>query len=97
VETIARIRREHREGKTIKEIARDLRLSRNTVRKAVRASDADCRYERKQQPRPKTGPFSHRLEEFLEQNEGLCAMPSMHQIQPSVDGDAMKSSKRSSG
>ena len=29
VETIAKIRREHREGKPIKEIARDLRLSRN--------------------------------------------------------------------
>lgn len=35
VETITRIRREHRDGKPIKAIARDLRLSRNTVRKAV--------------------------------------------------------------
>jgi hypothetical protein len=34
VETIARIRREHFiKGKTIKEIARDLKVSRNTVRK----------------------------------------------------------------
>jgi len=33
VETIARIRREHFvKGKTIKEIARDLKVSRNTVR-----------------------------------------------------------------
>ncbi|WP_176590058.1 hypothetical protein [Sphingobium sp. EM0848] len=30
VETIAKIRREHRDGKPIKEIARDLRLSRNS-------------------------------------------------------------------
>ena len=37
VETIAKIRREHREGKPIKEIARDLRLSRNTVRNHVAA------------------------------------------------------------
>jgi DNA-binding CsgD family transcriptional regulator len=34
VETIGRIRREYFvQGKSIKEIARDLRLSRNTVRK----------------------------------------------------------------
>jgi len=36
VETIARIRREHFiKGKTIKEIARDLKVSRNTVRKVL--------------------------------------------------------------
>ena len=36
VETIARIRREHFiKGKTIKEIARDLKVSRNTVRKVA--------------------------------------------------------------
>jgi predicted transcriptional regulator len=36
VETIARIRREHFiKGKTIKEIARDLKISRNTVRKVL--------------------------------------------------------------
>ena len=71
VETITRIRREHRDGKPIKAIARDLRLSRNTVRKAIRAPDADASYERKEQYRPQTGPFSTRLEELLEENEGL--------------------------
>ena len=36
VETIGRIRREHFvQGKTIREIARDLKLSRNTVRKVL--------------------------------------------------------------
>jgi DNA-binding transcriptional regulator LsrR (DeoR family) len=36
VETIARIRREHFiKGKTIKEIARDLKVSRNKVRKSA--------------------------------------------------------------
>ena len=40
VETIARIRREHFiKGKTIKEIARDLRVSRNTVRKVLRSGE----------------------------------------------------------
>jgi excisionase family DNA binding protein len=38
VETIARIRREYfLQGKTIREIARDLHISRNTVRKVVRS------------------------------------------------------------
>ena len=38
VETIARIRRERFiKGKTIREIARDLKVSRNTVRKVLRS------------------------------------------------------------
>ena len=38
VETIGRIRREHLgKGKSIKEVARSLRLSRNTVRRIVRS------------------------------------------------------------
>ena len=38
VETIGRIRREHlQKGKSIKEIARDLKISRNTVRKILRS------------------------------------------------------------
>jgi predicted transcriptional regulator len=40
VETIGRIRREHfLKGKTIKEIARDLKVSRNTVRKVLRSGE----------------------------------------------------------
>ena len=45
VETIGRIRREFFvKGKTIKEIARDLRLSRNTVRKVVRSQATSFEY-----------------------------------------------------
>ena len=56
VETIARIRREHFiKGKTIKEIARDLRVSRNTVRKVLRSGETSFEYEREVQPRPKLG------------------------------------------
>jgi predicted transcriptional regulator len=44
VETIARIRREHFvKGKTIKEIARDLGVSRNTVRKVLRSGETKRR------------------------------------------------------
>ena len=53
VETIARIRREHFiKGKTIKEIARDLKVSRNTVRKVLRSGETSFEYERVVQPRP---------------------------------------------
>ena len=47
VETIARIRREHLDrGKSIRRIARELKLSRNTVRKAIRGDVAAFSYER---------------------------------------------------
>jgi len=47
VETIGRIRREHFiKGKTIREIARDLKVSRNTVRKVLRSGETFFEYER---------------------------------------------------
>ncbi len=52
VETIGRIRREFFvQGRTIKEIARDLRVSRNTVRRIVRTGRTEAQYERDTQPR----------------------------------------------
>ena len=48
VETTARVRREHLgKGVPTKQIARELRLSRNTVRKVVRSDEASFRYERR--------------------------------------------------
>src|SRR5204863_5190010 len=56
VETIGRIRREYRiKGKSIKEIARDLKMSRNTVRKVLRSGATSFEYIRVVQPRPKLG------------------------------------------
>ena len=52
VETIGRVRREHFvKGKTIKEIARDLKISRNTVRKILRSEETSFSYDREVQPR----------------------------------------------
>src|ERR1700678_437243 len=66
VETIARIRREHFiKGKTIKEIARDLRVSRNTVRKVLRSGETSFEYERVVQPRPKMGRWAAELDGLL--------------------------------
>jgi transposase len=69
VETIGRIRREHfLKGKTIKEIARDLRVSRNTVRKVLRSGATSAEYERDVQPRPKLGRLTAELDDLLEGN-----------------------------
>ena len=57
LETVVRVRREHAEGKSIKAIARDLRLSRKVVRKAIRAPEAEFTYRRAVQPLPRIGPF----------------------------------------
>jgi transposase len=69
VETVGRIRREHFvRGKSIKEIARDLRLSRNTVRKILRSGETAFAYEREVQPQPKLGRWTSDLDRMLAAN-----------------------------
>ena len=71
VETIGRIRREHLvKGKSIKEIARDLRISRNTVRKILRSGETSFSYEREVQPRPRLGLWKAELDRMLTANVG---------------------------
>ena len=69
METIGRIRREHFiKGKTIREIARDLKVSRNTVRKILRSGETAFEYERNVQPRPKLGRWTAELDDLLSGN-----------------------------
>ena len=69
METIARIRREHlSRGKSIKEIARDLKISRNTVRKILRSGETSFSYEREIQPRPKLGRWKAEIDWMLIKN-----------------------------
>jgi len=71
VETIGRIRRAHFvEGRSIKEIARALKLSRNTVRKVLRSGETSFSYEREVQPRRKLGAWQEALDELLSANRG---------------------------
>src|SRR5213592_4276086 len=78
VETIARIRREHFiKGKTIKEIARDLKVSRNTVRKVLRSGETSFEYERSVQPRPKLGRWAADLDDLL---AGNATKPAREQL-----------------
>ena len=70
VETVARIRREFFvKGKSIKEIVRDLGVSRNTVRKVLRSGETAFTYERSVQPLPKLGPWASDLNRLLEAND----------------------------
>src|ERR1700760_544637 len=74
VETVARIRREHFvKGKTIKEIARARKVSRNTVRKVLRSGETSFEYERGVQPRPKLGRWASELDGLLAANAGKSA------------------------
>ncbi len=56
VETIRKIRCfHHRDGKSIRQIARDLHLSRNTVKQAPRSEATEFTHQRSVQPMPKLG------------------------------------------
>jgi transposase len=69
VETIRKVRQaHHRDGKGIREIARLLNLSRNTVRSIIRSGIIDQKYERSEQPRPKLGLFVERLSGWLKED-----------------------------
>ena len=74
VETIGRIRREHLvKGKSIKEIARNLKISRNTVRKILRSGETSFSYEREVQPRPRLCRWKAELDRMLTANAGNTA------------------------
>ena len=74
VETVGRIRREQFvKGKAIRRIARDLKLSRNTVRKVLRSGETTLGYGRTAQPRPKLGPWVSVLDELLVSNAAKSA------------------------
>ena len=72
--TIARIRREFfTRGRSIKDIVRDLHVSRNTVRKVIRSGATAFAYEREVQPLPKLGPWREDLDRMLTTNAGRSA------------------------
>ena len=74
VDTTARIRREFFvRGKTIKEIVRELHVSRNTVRKVLRSGATEFTYQREVQPLPKLGRWKAELDRLLAANEAKPA------------------------
>src|SRR6202521_6180570 len=78
VETIGRIRRERFvNGKTIRQIAPDLRVSRNTVRKVLRSGETSFEYDREVQPLPKLGTWTADLDEL---NAGTATKDAREQL-----------------
>src|SRR6516162_1664602 len=74
VETIAKIRRAYFvQGKPIKAISRELRVSRKVIRKVLRTGATRFEYERSVQPRPKIGPWQEELDRQLLANESKPA------------------------
>ena len=69
VETIGKIRRAYFvQGKPIKAICRELKVSRKVVRKVLRSGATSFEYEREVQPLPKIGPWKADLERILSAN-----------------------------
>ena len=69
VETIGKIRRAYFvQGKPIKAICRELKVSRKVVRKVLRSGATSFEYEREVQPLPKIGPWKADLERILVAN-----------------------------
>jgi transposase len=69
VEAIAKIRRGYFvQGKAIKAISRELKVSRKVVRKVIRSGETAFVYERTVQPQPKLGPWREELERLLAAN-----------------------------
>ena len=69
VETIAKIRRLSLvQGKSIKAICRELKISRKVVRKVLRSGETEFRYERKHQPYPRMGAWREELDRLLSAN-----------------------------
>ena len=69
VETIAKIRRLSLvQGKSIKAICRELKISRKVVRKVLRSDETEFRYERKHQPYPRMGAWREKLDGLLSAN-----------------------------
>ena len=65
METITKIRRLRLvKGQSISAIARDLNLSRNTVKKYLNTTDLPS-YQRQRQPRPQLGQWQQRLSDWL--------------------------------
>lgn len=70
VDTIGKVRRAYFvQKRSIKSIARELNLARNTVRSIVRTeTETERRYERREQPMPQLGAFVGALEAMLKAN-----------------------------
>ena len=72
METQAKIRLlSHVKKHSISQISRELRLSRNTVKRALREVKIGRKYQRDNQPTPKLGDYKIQLEAWLTEDRNL--------------------------
>jgi transposase len=70
VETIRKVRLAyHRDAKSIRGIAKEFHMSRNTVKRVLRSGETEFHYERKTQPRPKLQGYFESLAARLKEDE----------------------------
>src|SRR5208283_2279077 len=70
VETIRKVRcAYYRDKKSIRQIARDFRMSRTTVRKVIRSDETEFTYDQKDQPMPKLAQYADLLSGYLEDDD----------------------------
>jgi transposase len=70
VETIRKVRLAyHRDAKSIRRIAKEFHMSRNTVKRVLRSGETEFHYERKSQPRPKLEGYIESLVAKLKEDE----------------------------
>ena len=71
METILKIRVSHRKGDSVRKISKDLRLSRNTVRKFLKIEEVEVpRYKKESPNYAKLGPYLKKIEELVIENMG---------------------------
>ncbi|HSD82306.1 MAG TPA: IS21 family transposase [Anaerolineae bacterium] len=72
VETIRKVRLAyHRDAKSIRQIAKELHMSRNTVKRVLRTDVTEFQYTRKSQPKPKLEGFIESLVAKLKEDDGF--------------------------
>jgi len=101
METVLKIRlAAKRDGKAVREIARQYHLSRNTVRKYLRSKGGEPRYWRPQEAKPKLGRFVEQLERLLaddaklDKRERRTALSLFEELQRRGYGGAYDSVRR---
>jgi hypothetical protein len=76
METVLKVRlAAKREGQSVRGVARQYRLSRNTVRRYLRSGEVEPRHRRQQEVKPKLGPYLADLEQLLGEDAEL---PTSH-------------------
>src|SRR5262245_55741973 len=80
VDDYGAIRRAHRDGKSIRRIAREFGLSRITVRKALKNPEPVTKL--RDRPAPKLGPFQATIDQIVADDQGAPPKQRKRSVEP---------------